>query len=171
MATYIREKRDKVGNSTRVKKRGRVSGVLSASLPLLAQEDHFNLYTACLLFGHLVVRQVALGELEHDRRVAVYSDERPIELLLQHQLARQAHGVDVVAERLQPRHGRQVLEGNPQMQVRTEGPQPRAHLHPEPPMQPARDDSPSQRPEPPPPIGRRYVVRKANTKKQVRGQV
>eukprot|EP00976_Prorocentrum_cordatum_P065891 1178091-Prorocentrum_minimum.AAC.5 len=33
------EKWEKVGNWTQGEKRGRVSGVLSASLPLLAQED------------------------------------------------------------------------------------------------------------------------------------
>eukprot|EP00976_Prorocentrum_cordatum_P090728 1188231-Prorocentrum_minimum.AAC.2 len=36
---YSVEKWEKVGNWTRAEKRGRVSGVLSASLPLLAQED------------------------------------------------------------------------------------------------------------------------------------
>eukprot|EP00959_Pyramimonas_sp_CCMP1952_P156353 3269887-Pyramimonas_sp.AAC.1 len=37
--TYGGEKWEKVGNWTQGEKRGRVSGVLCASLPLLAQED------------------------------------------------------------------------------------------------------------------------------------
>eukprot|EP00959_Pyramimonas_sp_CCMP1952_P226685 4739804-Pyramimonas_sp.AAC.1 len=36
------EKWEKVGNWTQDKKRGRVSGVLSASLPLLTQERPYN---------------------------------------------------------------------------------------------------------------------------------
>eukprot|EP00976_Prorocentrum_cordatum_P068359 1179100-Prorocentrum_minimum.AAC.4 len=58
------EKWEKVGNWTQDKKRGRVSGVLSASLPLLTQERPYNqVITVARAHHHAVVRKIFVDVL------------------------------------------------------------------------------------------------------------